>query len=99
VREIPVGVSGGSHTLIHLDHVHVLPWEVQLRQDTQHVPRGASAADGGNEAASRADRVAARLRDEGRRPLRDGLGICQHVDSHVDILRPNRPVSYFAGFS
>ena len=27
VREIPVGVSGGCHTLVHLDHVHVRPWE------------------------------------------------------------------------
>ena len=90
VREIPVGVSGGRHTLIHLDHVHVLPWDVLLRQDTQHLPRRASAADGRDEAAARAHRVSALLDDRGRRHLRNRIGICQHFDSHARLRLPNQ---------
>jgi hypothetical protein len=51
--EVPIGISRGGDPLIYLRHVHALPRDVFLREETQHLPWCMTAAHRHHEASAR----------------------------------------------
>ena len=86
MREIAVGVSGGGHALVDLQHVHAAPGQLLLGQVAQHFPRRVAAAHGEDEAAARGHGHPGLRSDEGGSRPGDRIGIGEHVDLHGGLL-------------
>ena len=94
VGEVPVGVSGRRHALVHLDDMHAGPWHLFIGQRPQHLPRGVPSADGHDEATARGHGRARLRGGECGARSRDRIGIGQHLDPHGT---PHRRVLPAAG--
>jgi hypothetical protein len=45
VGKVPIGMSGGGHTLVDLKYMHTLPGDIFLSECPQHDPRSVTATD------------------------------------------------------
>jgi hypothetical protein len=83
VREISVGVSNRSDSLVHLYHVHSVPGYFFSCESTQHEPRGVAAANGHDKGAAICDRCPGLGRDERSSFSGDRAGIGKHFYFHL----------------
>src|SRR5580700_10206097 len=84
MREIPVRMSGGGHSLIHLHDVNRRPWNILVGKLTQHYPGRVTAADSDYESAPRSHGFPCFFSDNAGSPFGHGFRGVQHF--HVDRL-------------
>ena len=80
MREIPVGVSGGRHALVHLKHVDSIPRHLFRGQRAQHHPGSMAATYGHDEPAALRNGQPRLLRDQTRSFFGDRLRVRKHFD-------------------
>src|SRR5258708_1341080 len=83
VCEVPVRVSRGRYTLIHLHDMHGRPRHNSRGcQPAQHQPRGMATAHTHDKKTAGADGLPCLLGNDGCGPLSDRSGISKHFDVH-----------------
>jgi hypothetical protein len=78
--EIPLRISGGRHTLVHLKHVDSIPWHLFGSQRAQHHPGSIAATYGHDEAAPLRNGQPSLLRDHTRSFFGDQFRVRKHFD-------------------